>query len=157
MNLYELTYLLSPELTGEEAEAKNDEIAEKIKKTGATLYKLEGPKKRNLAYELDGFNEAYIASIDLDVESLKIKVIEEKIKQEEAVLRHLLISKKEVEEEDPSEEKPTERKEESEEGNEEDNEDEEKKSEKEEDEEKKEDKDKKVKLKEIDDKIDEIL
>lgn len=147
MNLYEIIYLISPELTNEDANQLNEKIAESLKALGATLYKIESPKKRNLAYQVNGFNEAYLASIDLDASAKKTKSIEEKLKEEEKVIRQIIISKDalEKEEKEPDVKELSQEKEEEKDKNQE-----EKKN-------KKGPKEKKVKLKEIDEKIDEIL
>ncbi len=150
MTLYELTYLITPKITDEDAGKFNEEIIEKLKGTGATLYKIENPKKRNLAYDLGGFNEAYIARINFDLSSEEVKLVDEKLKKEEKVLRHLLVSEEFIEkEEEPKREDESEEKEYDEDSDEDDiDRDEEKKKSK---------KEKKVKLNEIDEKIDEIL
>ncbi len=161
MNLYELTYLIKPELTSNESKSLNKDFADKLKGMDAKLYKMEQPKKINLAYRLKGFSEAYMVSIDMDVDSEKVKLIEEELKRKKEVLRHIIISKEKIEEEeDPKkanqeEESNIENKKDNKEGND--------KSEEEDNEEEKEDEsdskkeDKKVKLNEIDEKIDEIL
>ncbi len=162
MNLYEITYLISPELTNEDATELGEKLAESFKSLDSTLYKIEDPKKRNLAYEVRGFNEAYIASVDLDVSSEKVKLIEEELKEEKMVIRHIVISKDELEKEEDPEIKEEEEEEiddvpdTKDEENDQDNEDDQgKEEEEEEDDDKK--VQKKVKLKEIDEKIDEIL
>ena len=170
MNLYELTYLIKPELTNDETQEFNNELTEELKEMGATLYKMDQPKKRNLAYELKGFTEAYLACIDMDIEPEKVKLIEENLKRSDEVIRHIILSKDKLEEEEEPEEVKEE--EEEEEGKEEkegaetekeDKDDMEEKKEEEEEgggdkkEVKKKKKDEKVKLNEIDEKIDEIL
>ncbi len=185
MNLYEITYLITPELTEEEAIAFNEKIAEKIKGFGATLHKAENPKKRFLAYKINNqFEEAYLACIDLEVSIEKIRQIESKLKEEKEIIRHLLVSKKEEEEELFSdfekikevEEVSSDKEKEEEIGAEiekameeieetkkvsskekEEIEEEKEVVEEEEEEKKPEEKEKKIKLKEIDEKIDEIL
>ncbi len=171
MNLYELTYLIKPELTSEEVKEFNEELTEDLKSDGATLYSMDQPRKRNLAYELKGFTEAYIACIDMDISSEQVKLIEEKLKRDDNVLRHLIISKEKLEEEEEEpkkkeeeasdeddEEEKEEAKEEKEKKDAADEDDEEEEEEEEEEEkDKKSKKEEKVKLNEIDEKIDEIL
>ena len=171
MNLYELTYLIKPELTNDEAQEFNGELTDELKEMGAKLYRMDQPKKRNLAYELKGFTEAYLACIDMDIESEKVKLIEETLKRSDEVIRHMIISKDKLEEEEEPEEVKAEKEEVEEEEEEkkeekaseeeveedEDVEGEEEKEEDDDDEDKKSKKDEKVKLNEIDEKIDEIL
>ena len=156
MNLYELTYLIKPDLTNEEAKEYNKKLTGELKEEDATLYKMEEPKKRNLAYDLKGFKEAYIACVDMDIDPQRVKIIEEKMKRDDNILRHLIISKEELEEEEDPEKEKDVKEEEDDESNEKEEKDE--SEEDKEDEDKKEDKkEDKVKLNEIDEKIDEIL
>jgi len=154
MNLYELVYLINPKMTNEEVEEFNEKITNTLKDEGAKLYKMDEPKKRSLAYKIDDYREAYLASIDMDASTEKIKVIEERLKREDNVIRFLIVAKEELEEEE-EEEKEEEKTENKEEEKKDKEEEEEKKTKSKK--EKKEKKEKKVKLKEIDEKIDEIL
>lgn len=151
MNLYELTYLITPKKTSDETEKFNKEIISLLKKTGATLYKMKDPKKRNLAYKINNFGEAYLASTDLDIEPEKIKIIEEKLKREDNILRFLIISKDKLEEKKEEKEMNDKKKDV--------DKDKDKKKDKKEEKgkDKKSKKEDKVKLNEIDEKIDEIL
>ncbi len=172
MNLYEITYLITPDLTEDEAISFNDKLVESIKQKGATLHKAENPKKRFLAYKINKqFDEAYLGCIGLEAEVENIKDIESNLKNENQILRYILVSKeeieaeetftdfsKEIEEELEAKEIPTKEVEEEkdiiveEEKKELDTEEEVKEEPK-----KEEEKEKKIKLKEIDEKIDEIL
>ncbi|MGM0438962.1 MAG: 30S ribosomal protein S6 [Patescibacteria group bacterium] len=154
MNLYELTYLIKPELTSDEVKEFNQELTDELKEANATLYKMEQPKKRNLAYEVKGFTEGYIACIDMDIASEQVKLIEEKLKRKDEILRYLIISKEELEEEEEPKDEEEEPKDEGDDEEEEDKEEDDDEKEEEEDKNKKEDK---VKLNEIDEKIDEII
>ncbi len=175
MNLYELTYLISPKIASEEAKKFSEKQSQMLKDLGATLYKIEDPKKITLSYPIEGFNEAYLTSTDLDITTEKVKLIEEKLKREDNVIRFLIISKDKIEENeedkkmnkkeiDEKEEKEikdekekVKKKDEKEQKTEKEESDKNKKESNEESKSKKSKKDKKVKLNEIDEKIDEIL
>ena len=167
MNLYELTYLIKPELTNDEAQEFNGELTDELKEMGAKLYRMDQPKKRNLAYELKDFTEAYLACIDMDIESEKVKLVEETLKRSDEVIRHMIISKDKLEEEeepeevkakeDDDEEDEDEKEKEEVSENKEEEEEVEEEEEDDDEEDKKSKKDEKVKLNEIDEKIDEIL
>jgi ribosomal protein S6 len=178
MNLYELTYLISPKMANEQAKEFSKKQSQMLKDLGATLYKIEDPKKITLSYPIEGFKEAYLTSTDLDITSEKVKLIEEKLKREDDILRFLIISKDKIEENEEdekmnkeSEEKKDTKKEKSKKTEEKETKEDEKKEKakdkkkeddgKEEEEKKKKikksKKEKKVKLNEIDEKIDEIL
>ncbi len=145
MNLYELNYLITPKLTTEEVEKFCNEIIEMLKETDAVLSKIENPKKRKLAYKIKNAEEAYLVSADLEIDPEKVKLIEEKLKRKEKILRHIIISK-EASEDDEEEKSMSKKREDSEPKREEDDEEEKAKKE-----------DEKVKLNEIDKKIDEII
>lgn len=153
MNLYELTYLITPKKTSDETEKFNKKIISLLKEAGATLYKMNDPKKRKLAYKINNFGEAYLASIDLDIGSEKIKIIEEKLKRESDILRFLIISKDKLEEE--KEEKGMNKK--IKDTDKEKDKEKVKKEKVKKEKDKKSKKEDKVKLNEIDKKIDEIL
>ncbi len=150
MKLYELAYLITPEITEEEAEKVSDKIAEELKGKEAVLCKIESPKKRFLAYEINGYKEAYLASISFDISSEKVSIIKDELSEKSEIVRSVVFSKKmiEEEEEDTIKEKPT---------KDESPKEEEDKKENKETKKEKSKKTKKVKLKEIDEKIDEII
>ncbi len=139
--IYELTYLITPELTDEEAEKLQKSLLEEIKTLGASIKKIEEPKRRELAYPIEKQNAAYLASLDFTSDKKCVISIKEKLDKSDKILRYLLITKKEMKEEEKKERiKPREKPKKEEEPK--------RRSSK---------KSKKVKLKEIDDKIEDIL
>lgn len=93
MNSYEITYLIIPSLTAKEAEDYHKKIKEAIEKTGGVLGKEQIPTRRELAYPVEKNTEGYLASIDFDINKEKVVQVKEKIKEEKDVLRYLLIEK----------------------------------------------------------------
>ncbi len=130
MNKYELTYLISPKLGNEEIRKIQEEIESFVtEKKGEILNRKIDPAKRKLGYEVSGESEAYLASLVFTAYSPEINSLENIIKEKKELLRHILVSKKNIKDkktemaEKKREEKPA----------------------------------KKVELKEIDKKIEEIL
>ncbi len=131
MKAYEITYLIAPSLTAEEAEKYHEKIKGIISKANGVLGKEQSPSKRVLAYPIKKNAEGYLASADFESSEDSIKEISKKLKKEKDLLRYLLI-KKEINKTSEKKERSAQKKGKSL-------------------------KPEKAKLKEIDEKIDEIL
>jgi len=129
MKAYELTYLTTSSLSLKEAEEYHKKIREIIEKEGGALGKEQSPGKKALAYPIKKEEEGYFACIDFEIEKKNAVTLSEKLSKEANLLRHLLIEKETVQ--GTEERKPSTKK--------------------------KSLKPEKTKLKEIDQKIDEIL
>ncbi len=93
MNIYEITYLFDSSLSLEEAKSYQEKIKEMIKKAGGETDKEQSPSKKTLAYPIKKKEEAYLSCFDFKIEEEGIKKITSKIKEEEEILRYLLIKK----------------------------------------------------------------
>lgn len=90
MKRYELTFLILPELSEEEAKAVHQEINSLIETEGV----LEDGSillKRSLAYSILKKKEAYLAVSIFKTEPEKIADIEKRVKENKNILRHLLV------------------------------------------------------------------
>jgi len=128
MKPYEITYIITPSLTLEEAIDVHEGIKKEIQENKGTLGSEQNPIRKTLAYPINKNNEGYLASVDFVTDEESIKKIEEKARKEKNFLRYIVVGKrlsKKSEEERPKRRKTL--------------------------------KPEKAKLKEIDDKIDEIL
>ena len=94
MKLYELTYLISSNLSGEEAERFQEEITSLIQKQEGVLEKKERPVKKNLSYPIQKQEIAYLATIEFSLEPEKLNDLEKEIKSKNQILRFLLLTKK---------------------------------------------------------------
>lgn len=94
MKYYELSYLISPELS----EEKTREILENITKTihneGGVLEKSILPKIQEIGYRIKKQKQAYFGSMLFRLDPKKIDNLNKKIKSYPQVLRFLLYSKK---------------------------------------------------------------
>lgn len=132
MKLYELTYLLNPDV--EQPESLAEDLVNTIKKQGADLdskndpsqIKLGSPIKPKLGGEV--LQEALIGTIDFYLPTNQVKELQEKLEQKKEILRTMLVKKKESPEPSEVEVEPDQDQE-----------------------------DKKVELEDIDKKLDEIL
>jgi len=88
-----LAYLISPELKKEEIEMVQKDLTSFIEKEGV-LDKVETPLKRTLFYPIKKKTEAFLGAIYFYLEPQKIKDLERKLKEEEKILRYLIVSEK---------------------------------------------------------------
>jgi ribosomal protein S6 len=90
---YQLAYLTSPELTKEEVEKIQNDLTSFLEKEGV-LDKVETPLKRTLFYPIKKKNEAFLGAIYFYLQSEKLKEFEKKLKEQEKILRYLIVSEK---------------------------------------------------------------
>ncbi len=93
MKPYEITYLIVPSLTIEEASEYHERMKNVIEEAGGTPGKEQVPSKKSLAYPVEKNPEAYLASLDFEAREEDIKKISEKLKKEKNMLRYLLVKK----------------------------------------------------------------
>lgn len=93
MRSYELTLIFPSSLD----EAGQEKILTKIKKiitdAGGKIGKIDEWGKRQLTYPIKKQKEGVYFLLNLELEGKEAKQIEEKLKLEEVILRHLLIRK----------------------------------------------------------------
>ncbi len=93
MKSYEITYLTIPSLTTEEATSLHEEIKNSITKVGGSLKTDQTPTRKTLAYLVKNNSEGYLSSIDFDLDHEKIDNLVKKVERNENILRHLLLTK----------------------------------------------------------------
>ena len=93
MKLYQLTYLISPELNPEEAKDFSQEIDSLISKKGK-LIKPANPSRRDLAYPIKKQTAAYLTRSEFDLDPQEIENFKKEIKEKGKILRFLLLEKK---------------------------------------------------------------
>lgn len=94
MKSYELTYIISPELKTEEAEGFASEISAFLQKEGGLITKSENPSPRSLSYQIRKQGGGFQTSLEFSFIPEKLKILEEKIKKDARILRYLLIIKR---------------------------------------------------------------
>jgi ribosomal protein S6 len=104
MKHYEAAFIITPELSEDEAKAKMNEVTAKVQEIGGTLeFSLEQrtPIKRRLAYPIQKKEIAYLASVYFTLgEAKKIKEIKSLLDEDKAVLRSLIVIHKEQKKEE---------------------------------------------------------
>jgi small subunit ribosomal protein S6 len=95
MKLYELTYLISSELSEEEARTFQNKIASLIKEEGI-LDEIRMPFRRKLAYPIKKQVQAYLAFLNFKINPEGLANLEKKLRAENKILRYLILIKKPV-------------------------------------------------------------
>ncbi len=96
MNLYELTYLASPELVREEVSSYQKKLQTHTESVGGAIKASQEPKRTELAYEINKVKYAYLGSFEFEIEKDKIPGIKVMLEKEENIIRHLVIEKKRI-------------------------------------------------------------
>ena len=93
MKLYQLTYLISPELNSEEATDFSQEIDSLISKKGKII-KPAIPSKRILAYPIKKQTTAYLTRSEFHLDPQETENLKKEIETKSKILRFLLSEKK---------------------------------------------------------------
>lgn len=91
MKSYELTYLISPELSLEELKPLQEKINSLIQKEGGALDEISLPTKKRLAFSIKKNKEAFLADLSFHLEPTKLKNLERELKSENKILRYLIL------------------------------------------------------------------
>ncbi len=94
MKYYELTYLISSNLSEEEANSLQEELSSLIQKQEGILEKKEKIIKRKLSYPIQKQETAYLSTIEFSLNPEKLNELEKEIKSKNQILRFLLLTKK---------------------------------------------------------------
>ena len=94
MTLYELFYLISPDISEDEMKKISDKILDSIKQEKGEIKKTREPLVKKLGYPIKKQISAYMLSFDFNLEKEKLSVIKEKLSQESKILRYDISVKK---------------------------------------------------------------
>ncbi len=104
MKSYEITYLIPPSLTAQEAVDYHAKIKKTVEKNNGVLGNEQIPSKKKLAYPIGKETEGYLTSIDFEIDKKNLKDLEKEVEKESNVMRHILIEKQATKKEE--EQKP---------------------------------------------------
>lgn len=96
MNLYELAYLITADLSETDAKEIDNQLIAFIQEEGGFLVTQNALIRKKLSYPIRKQAIAYLADIDFRTSAEKISSLEQKIKSNNNILRHLLLAKKEL-------------------------------------------------------------
>jgi len=98
MKQYELSYLITPELSESEINNLSQKVLGFIEEEKGRINKKEEPIKRKLGYPIKSKNEAFLICLDFFLEPEKINDLEKKIQAENQILRDIIITKEKIKE-----------------------------------------------------------
>src|SRR3989344_7804590 len=93
MKTYELTYIISPEITSEEATARAREIESAVQSKEGTILSQSNPIAKSLAYPIEKRASGFVGTIEFQMESEKVPELEETISKDGNIVRHMVIIK----------------------------------------------------------------
>ena len=91
MKRYELTFILSPEISEQEFQKISEEINNFIISKGGEIEEIKKPTRRRLGYLVKKRAEGLLCVLDFLLEQGKIEELELMLKQKQGVLRHMII------------------------------------------------------------------
>src|SRR4030042_4732000 len=96
MRLYEINYLISLDLSEEEATSLQEKINGWIQEEKGVLNGVSRLIKKILAYPIKKYGQAYLGFVNFQLDAEKLINIEKKIKAEGKIIRYLILAKKPV-------------------------------------------------------------
>lgn len=95
MNLYELTYVLRPDLEEDALNSAQERVSARVSDTGGEILKSEGWGRRRLAYPIDRLREGLYFTSILRLPGPELRGLENQLKLAPEILRFLLIRQEE--------------------------------------------------------------
>lgn len=96
MKTYELSYIVSPEMTSEEAEAKAKEIESAIQSREGVILKQSNPVAKTLAYPIAKRASGFFGILEFQLEPEKLLELKEIIVKDKKIVRHMVVVKEPV-------------------------------------------------------------
>lgn len=93
MKNYEFSYIISPEFTLEEAEAKTKELETKIQAKEGVIIKSEKPSAKTLSYPVNKFSSGFFTTIEFQAEPEAMVVVKDEFIKDSKVLRLMVLVK----------------------------------------------------------------
>jgi len=94
MKIYELTYLISPEISEEELKNFSQKISDSFRREGAEILEETLPTKKRLFSPIKKQRQAYVVSLSFNLEPEKLENFLKLMKSESQILRFLISVKK---------------------------------------------------------------
>lgn len=93
MKSYELTYIITSSVSSEEAQSCAKEIESAIQAQGGVIVKQEIPSAKPLAYPIKGQGSGFVATIEFQSEPENVKELENKLSKDSKIIRSMLTIK----------------------------------------------------------------
>ena len=94
MNLYEMTFIVRPDLDDEQTRAVADQITERLKTAGGEIAAAYPwmPARRRLAFPIKDFNDGYYVTTVFRLEPGELREFENGLKLNDNILRFLMVT-----------------------------------------------------------------
>jgi len=96
MTTYELTYIITPEVTSEEAESKAKEIETLIQSKEGVILRQANPNARALAYPIKKSASGFMGVIEFQIEPENLDTLKTETAKDGKVIRQMLVTKKPI-------------------------------------------------------------
>ena len=93
MKNYELTYLISSDVFGEELKNLSEKIKSFVQEEEGVIKKTTEPSKTKLGYSIKEKGEAFLVTLNFSFQPEKIANLEKKLKAENQILRYMILNK----------------------------------------------------------------
>ena len=97
MKIYELTYIVSPDITSEEAEAKGKELEALIQSKEGTVVKQTNPAAKTFSYPIGKKASGFLGILEFNLASEKLLEFKTAVEKDGKIVRHMIIIKKAAE------------------------------------------------------------
>lgn len=94
MKYYELSYLISPDLSEQEVKAFQEKINSFLLDEGGRLENSKNPIKKKMGYPIKKNEEGFLATLNFYLKPERLDNLEKKLKKEPSILRYLILNKK---------------------------------------------------------------
>lgn len=94
MKYYELTYLISPDLSEEELKTFQEKINSFVQAEGKRMSESKNPIKKKLEYPIKNKDKVYLVTLNFYSDPDSLENLEKKLKKEPSILRYLILNKK---------------------------------------------------------------
>jgi len=96
MKTYELTYIVSPEVTSEEAETKSKELETTIQTKEGIILKQTNPIARTLAFPISKRASGFFGVLEFQLEPEKLLELNDIITKDKTIVRQMIVIKERV-------------------------------------------------------------
>lgn len=97
MKTYELTYIISPEMTSQEAEDKAKEIESAVQGKEGTIIKQSNPVAKTLSYPIKKRASGFFGFLEFQLEPEKLVELKNVLSKDGKITRHMVIIKEAAE------------------------------------------------------------
>ena len=92
MKTYELTYIISPEITSEEAEAKAKQIGSLITSKEGVIVKQSNPTAKAMSYPVKKRASGFMGVLEFQLEPEKLLELKDTLNKDQIINRHMIVA-----------------------------------------------------------------